>query len=266
MKPSKTKRSPEAALADFRRKIDTLDDKLIALLIARMGIIRNVAALKAKHWPSPCHIRSGREGEMHRRIAKAFKATSFPPFAAVTIWRQIIGASTMAESPLRVAYLASEPHHYWLAREYFGPLIQLTSVAAPSLVESSNILILPAPEEPGVNWWRNPIEHKGNPLRLFARIPLVNEELPGDAFPAVALASITPEPSGDDVSYFLVKSANDIPKLKGARMISYGKDHLLILDGFVAETDTRIKKLTANDCSVHFWGAHPRPLSLGVVS
>lgn len=260
--------SPERKLSSFRARIDALDDKLIKLFVERMGIVKEVAALKAKHWPNACHIRSGREGEMHRRIAEAFMGTVFPARAAVTIWRHLIGASTTVESPLHIAYLASEPGHFWLAREYFGPLINLTSVASPSLVESSNVLVLPAPDEPGVNWWRNPILHKGKPLMLFAKLPLVEEELPGEMSPAVALAPITPEASGDDVSYFLLKTGStQAPSLKGIRVISHGSDHLFIIDGFVSPEDAAIralrKQLEGDILALHWLGVHPRPFTLG---
>ena len=257
-------RSPEQQLTDFRRRIDTLDDKLIRLLIERIGIVRTVAALKAEHWPNSCHIRSGREGQMHQRIAKAFAGSGFSPWAAVSIWRQLIGASTNVESPLSIAYLSSEPHHYWLAREYFGPLVNLTSIAAPSLVETSNVLILPTPDEPGVNWWRNPMLHHAKPLMLFARLPLAAEDMPGELASAVALAPITPEPSGDDISYFLIKTADITPPiLKSSRVISHGRDHLLILSGFVTMEDARIQKLQSTETHIHWLGAHPRPLTLG---
>ncbi len=256
--------SAEQQLAQFRQRIDALDDKLIRLLIDRIAIVQQVASLKAEHWPNSCHIRSGREGQMHQRIAKAFAGSGFSPWAALGIWRQLIGASTNVESALRIAYLASEPHHYWLAREYFGPLVNLTSIAAPSLVETSNVLVLPAPDEPGVSWWRNPIIYRNAPLMLFARLPLVNEEMPGEVSPAVTLAPITPEPSADDISYFLIKTAStQAPTLKSSRIISYGHDHLLILSGFVTLEDARIRELQSAETHIHWLGAHPRPLNLG---
>lgn len=260
--------APERQLAALRARIDALDDKLVRLFVERMGIIHQVAELKGKHWPNDCHIRSGREGEMHRRIAKAFKGSNFPPYAAVAIWRQLIGSATNAESPLNIAFLAGQAHHYWLAREYFGPLVNLTSVAAPALVEDSNVLLLPAPGEPGIDWWRNPIQHKGKSLALFACLPLVAAPLPGEASPAVALAPLVPEPSGDDISYFTAKTKRpDMPEVKGARAIHRGTDHLLIFDGFVTPDAAKIaalkKQLGEELVALHWLGAHPRPFTPG---
>ncbi len=262
------KDSAKQQLAAYRAKIDALDDTLITLLIERMGVVREVAKLKGEYWPNDCHVRSGREGEMHKRIANAFAKSIFPARAAVAIWRQLIGASTNFESPLNITFLASQPEHYWLAREYFGPLVNLTSVAGPALVEESNVLLLPAPDESGANWWRNPPQHKGRPLYLFARLPLVVEELPGEMAPAVALAALSPEPSSDDISYFTLKTkSTETPDIKGARIFSSGNDHLVILEGFVAPDDAKMaplkKKLGDEFVSLHWLGAHPRPLTPG---
>ena len=257
------KSGPEAELTAHRAAIDALDDQLIALLKERIEIVRKVGALKANHWPSDCHIRSGREGEMHTRIAKHFKASRFHPKAAVALWRLLIGSSTTLESPLNIAYLAEHPVHYWLVREYFGPLVGLTSIATPGLVEKSNLLVLPAPELHSEGWWRHPLSHKGKPLHLFARLPLVEEELPNDAVPAVALAAIKPEPSGDDISYIILKSAT-APTIKGARIFSRGEHHLVILDGFIGPDSPAYKQLITPEIADHYWlGAHPRPLNFG---
>jgi chorismate mutase len=267
MSKTAAKPTPDAKLAELRARIDAVDDKLIALILERTGIIREVAQLKADSWPNDCHIRSGREGKMHTRIARAFIGSIFSPKAAVALWRLLIGTSTNLESPLRIAFLASQPDYYWLAREYFGPAINLTSVAAPALVEESNILLLPAPDISGAGWWRHPLLHKGQPLRIFARLPLAEEELPGEMPPAVALAAITPEPSGDDISYLLAKTKDSQPPaFEGARVISNGTDHLLVISGFVTEQDEILKtlreRLGESLLTLHWLGSHPRPLKL----
>ena len=105
----------------------TLSDEEAEALIARAAVVRDVAELKAQHWPAACHIRPGREGQMHQAIARRFTGTGFPPLTALSIWRQLIGGSTQIESPL--AAVVIEPDHRFLAREYFGLQVS-TSVAA----------------------------------------------------------------------------------------------------------------------------------------
>ncbi len=197
--------SPEQELAALRAKIDGIDEKISALLIERIGIIREVAALKAAHWPQNCHIRPAREGQMHQAIAKRFMGSAFPPLAALAIWRQLIGASTNLESPLNITVLSAHPEHVWMAREYFGVEIGLQVV--PTLVdalanirnETSNIILLPCPTKD--EWWRGAQGIRAAEITIFASLPVSGNNLPPSAIPAVALAKLSPEDSGDDVSY-----------------------------------------------------------------
>jgi chorismate mutase len=229
--------SPEQQLEQFRARIDALDEHLARLFIERIGIIREVAALKATHWPRACHIRPGREGRMHAAIAKRFQGTGFSPRMGVAIWRQLIGGSTQVESPLRVSYLAQYPEHHFLAREYFG--VQVGAQKAASLVEAlaalkenrSNILVLPSPEKS--DWWRDIKTLQGAGLFIFATLPVIAGNAPEGTTEAVALAAVTPEDSGDDISYFLTA--------EGA---------LRVLDGF---------HITLEGAA--FLGAHPRAIS-----
>ena len=256
----------EAQLTQLRSAIDRIDDQLIALLHERIEVVHQVAGLKAKHWPKDCYIRPGREGAMHRRIAHAFEGSRFAPKAAVAIWRLLIGSSTTVESPLNIAYLASHPEHYWLAREYFGPLVGLTSVAAPGLVERSNMLLLPTPELSGDSWWRTPPSHKGEALQVFAKLPVANEELSHDATPAVALAAIAPEPSGNDISYLVLtlEKGAKAPHARDARVFQRGQQHLVVVDGFVTPDSEAYKAFLTDAVTDHYWlGAHPRPLTFG---
>ncbi len=241
--------SPEQKLQGFRDRIDALDEQLAQLFIERIGIIREVAQLKAEHWPKACHIRPGREGEMHRAIANRFAGTGFPPLMALAIWRQMIGGSTHVESPLNVVHLRTHPEQQFLAREYFG--IQVGSHAANSLTDAleriraghANILLLPTPDpdtpiqdSAAGGWWRQADQLRESGLFLFATLPVAAENVPQGYAPAVALAAITPEDSGDDVSYFFHPSSG---KSTPAR--------LEIVEGFHTTRKNAI-----------FLGAHPR--------
>lgn len=199
-------KTPEEQLAILRARIDAKDEELAQLFISRIGIIREVAKLKGEHWPNNCHIRPGREGQMHHAIARRFTGSDFPPLAALAIWRQLIGASTHIESPLNVVTLVAHPEHAWLAREYFG--LQIGAQLAPTLVDAlahlrngpSNILILPAPSETN-DWWKGAEGIRAADLAIFAMLPVVSDNLPQGSQPAVALAKLDPEDSGDDISY-----------------------------------------------------------------
>lgn len=184
--------TPEETLEAHRARIDALDTQLIALLRERIGIVQQVAALKAANWPGTCHIRSGREGRMHARIAKAFADSAFPAAAALAIWRQIIGASTHVESALVIAATSAEQAAQ--AREYFGvtaKVKQFADLAAAMANKECTILLATPSDLPVVR----AIKPK---MKIFAALPLQQAE-PS----ALALAELMPEPSDDDVSYYL---------------------------------------------------------------
>lgn len=230
--------TPEQKLTALRAQIDAFDASIAALLIERTGVIRTVAKLKAAHWPNGCHIRPGREGQMHRAIADRFNGTDMAPLAALSIWRQLIGASTHLESPLAVTHLAAFPEHGWLAREYFGfqvglsPVASLTDAMARITENRSNILVLPMPSSS--DWWAHAAALHAAGIFIFGALPLVNGNLPDGTMPGVALATVTPEPSGDDISYFVREGT------------------LLTVEGFHTTQENAI-----------FLGAHPRPIQLG---
>ena len=171
---------------------------------------------------------------MHHSIARRFHGTDIPPTIAIAIWRQLIGASTQLESPLRIATLASADHHPWMAREYFGVNVAITThTTLTELLESiaqnrCNIILLPAP----ISAPDAAALHAAG-LKLFASLPATAQPLPNGAFPAIAFARITPEPSGDDTSYFLRDGVVET------------------INGFVTTHQQAL-----------FLGAHPRPVPL----
>lgn len=233
--------TPEQKLQQFRDRIDAVDEQLARLLIERIGIIREVARLKAANWPKACHIRPGREGQMHHAIARRFAGTGFPPLMALAMWRQMIGGSTHVESPLNITYLDAHPEHQFLGREYFG--VQIGATRAATLAEGvatleakqSNILILPDPH--CSDWWKDTQTLQQAGLFIFAQLPVVHDTLPEGATRAVALAAITPEDSGNDVSYFVSNQG--------------GTPHLEIIAGFKNAREGAI-----------FLGAHPDAVHL----
>ena len=230
--------NPDEQLSAHRARIDQVDELLSQLLIARSQVISDVAKLKAKHWPNSCHIRPAREGQMHRDVVQRFRGTEFSPRTGLAMWRQLIGGSTHMESPLNVTYLNPYPEHRFMAREYFG--VQIGARHAPTFTDaledirngSSNILILPHPESHA--WWRDYSSFHSTGLRVFASLPVETGILPKDCTPAIAMATVNPEDSGDDISYFVTQDGG-----------------LEIVDRFVTERS-----------GATFIGAHAHPITL----
>ncbi len=272
--------SPEDQLTAFRNRIDALDETITQLLLERCGVVRQVGQLKDTHWPRACHIRSGREGQMHEAIAARFAGTDIPPAIAIAIWRQLIGASTCLESPLSAVFLARQPQHGWLVREYFGIT---ASIRAESCLadmfdtlarNEANLMILP---EPGTragegDWWLDPGLFTSHGLAIFARLPVTTDPLPDGSRPALALAAITPEPSGNDISYLALATTNEtnaarLQAIAPMQVISANAHHhLLVIEDFVGPDHALLASLRqalgSEVLNLTILGAHPRPISL----
>jgi chorismate mutase len=193
--------TPEQKLADARARIDAIDDTLMKLLLERIEIVAEVGALKNATWPRDCHIRPGREAKMHRSVIARFRGTKFSTRAALLIWRQIIGASTALESPLKIAILSAD--HRPRARNYFGANAQITQfnsfaeIGAALTAKTCTIALLPADLADG--WWDSLPEN----FRIFTQLPILARDMAW--LPTLnALAAIDPEPSGEDVSFYVV--------------------------------------------------------------
>ncbi len=266
--------SPAERLASCRQRIDAIDEQITQLLLDRTGIIREVGELKAVHWPGSCHIRPAREGQMHEAITARFTGTDIPPIAALAIWRQMIGAATTLESPLSVVSLVHQPHHAWLAREYFGAgvgnhteqsLVEMLDTVAQG---TANIVLLPASGD----WWRDAGLFAHHGLSIFATLPVSTLPLPQGATPALALAAVQPEPSGNDISYLALTTnapidAAELQAILPCQVQSAdATHHLLMLDGFVtegaSETTTLARGLGQRLLSLTGLGTHPKPVSL----
>jgi chorismate mutase len=190
----------ETTLATLRSEIDAIDREMIALLKNRIQVVKQVAELKHATWPGRCHIRPGRETQMHRAMFEAFQGSDFLPEAAVAIWRHIISASTHLESPLHIATTdALRP----LAQSYFGDYVHHISWNNGAMPAEATIAILPFPAAANAALWQDFL--KAHPTwRIFASLPVV---LHGGLPQALALAPVQAEASGDDVSYFISTTA-----------------------------------------------------------
>lgn len=85
-------------LADYRRQIDALDDRLIALLAERFHIIRAVAALKAREG-LPAVIPARIDEVLNRCAAQAETAGLSPAFVRA-LYQAIIAEACRVEEEL----------------------------------------------------------------------------------------------------------------------------------------------------------------------
>lgn len=288
-----TPHTGEAELAGYREAIDALDDKIIDLMIERIGVVQRVGKLKEKTAPGQCPIRAGREADMIRRIMKRFEGTAFPPAAAGAMWRLIIAASTAVESPLKISVYTPEGNNdlYWLAREYFGffnpssrqPHIK--RVIGDVIDKKAAVGILPMPHSSDTDyWWTNLMQSGKDRPQVFAQIPFIHPDTLGkDTHAALAIANIAPEKTGDDTSLIVMETdfnvsqnrlqtAFSTAKMKAtwiqiASLNPSSRHHLIEVKGFITpehkEMQALISGLGANTVlNVCYLGAYATPIMM----
>jgi chorismate mutase / prephenate dehydratase len=277
-------------LAAFRQQIDALDDKLIALLIERIGIVGKVGEMKRREDPNQCPLRAGREALMIRRIIEKFEGTPFSPGAAAAIWRLLIGVSTAVEGTLKLSVYSTEQDRdlYWLGREYFGSFIPanrqplIKRVIGDVMDGTASVGIVPQFKSADTtHWWTNLLG--SDAPKIFAHVPFVHYGMPKLNDPAgLAIARINPEPTGDDVSIIVLEADHNVSqnrlqtacttaKLEAswiniATLTPERRHHLIELKGFITEKSPEMKSLlTALGESISrasYLGAYAVPVTL----
>ncbi len=279
-------------LLGLRGQIDVLDDKLIALLIERIGIVQKVGELKRRTAPGQCPIRPGREAEMVRRVIAKCEGTAFPATAIADLWRTLIGASTSVEGSLKISVFAPEGQDalYWLAREYFGSFIPVTKQPNVKRIigdimdgKASVGLVPPFAGDDTTYWWTNLIQQNGDYPKIFATLPFVYPSAPSRDMPtALAIARILPEETGDDVTLVVLEADHNTSQnrlqsalqqasleakwITIASLSSASRHHMLEIKGFVTPSHPGMQALTAAlgnaILNISYLGAYAVPVSL----
>src|SRR5579885_707505 len=120
-------------LADLRRQLDEIDDRMHDLLIERAEIVAQVAARKAGG--AGAFYQPAREAQILRRLVARHHG-GLPAAAVVRIWREMLAATVRLETPFAVAVFApAEAQGYWdLARDHYGSHAPLTAYRSPGQV------------------------------------------------------------------------------------------------------------------------------------
>jgi len=95
----------KAKLARIRRKIDTLDQKVVRLLNARLQLAKDIGELK-RGARGRIYV-AEREAQVLRRVQAANRGP-LKPAALQAIYREIMSAALALEKPLVIAYLGPE--------------------------------------------------------------------------------------------------------------------------------------------------------------
>jgi len=252
-------------LAELRRRLDAIDDRLQDLLIERLQLVSRVAAEKrngrvASHVPA-------REAEIVRRLV-ARGRDAFPTGTLVRIWRELLGATTRAQGPFAVAAYAppDQPGIWDLARDHYGSHTPMTPYQSTLQVIRAvtdrrvAVGVLPMPQDGnGDQWWLNLLTPDIDAPRVIGRLPFGPRGNAGSG-DALAIGYGAQESSGSDRSLFATENAVDISHGRFVAALSElgmtctfiascgqgeSANTLIEVEGFVALGDGRFDKLRA---------------------
>jgi len=259
----------------------------------RSDVVRRVAEAKAAQGNGPpIALRPGREAVVLRRLLERHRGV-FPAAALVRLWRELMGAFTQQQTPVRVAIYrpADQPGHWDLARDHFGSQIPFfehdstTQVLSEVRADPRVIGVVPAPiETESQPWW--PLLVNGEPAtpNVIARLPFMpTGNARGRNISALVLARLDPEPSGDDISLLLIESPGEMsrsritvalqkagfPTLLSALDHARGGLHFYLIEvpEIIVDADPRLAAAAAalgvERARVLTIGAYARPSSVG---
>ncbi len=262
-----TMSSTPSDLADLRRHIDEIDDRLLDLLVERAEIVARVAASKklaiSKKAGDVAFYQPAREAQILRRLAARHRGTL--PFATIVrIWRELLAATVRLETPFAVAVLTpAEADGLWdLARDHYGsqtPISACRSVGQVIGAVSEGraaVGILPLPQEGDPDpWWPHLLSSDENALRVIARLPFGPRGNARGEAEALAIGRGAPQETGADRTLLAVEAAADISRARYLGSLaasslecaffaswdrSEGAVNLIELDGFVPLADPRL--------------------------
>ena len=251
-------------LAQLRRRIDEIDDRLQDLLIERLDVVAGVALHKRDHGRVAAH-QPAREAEIVRRLV-ARNRGAFPPATLVRMWRELLGATVRLQDAVAVAvYAPPEAQGYWdLARDHYGshtPMLAYRTVGQVIRAVSEGqaaIGVLPMPEEEDADpWWRHLLSSDNGAPRVIARLPFgARGNARSGGADALAIGNFPEQETGHDRTLIVTENAPDISRgrmlsilaalgLRCTFMASYeqtqGANTLIELDGFVPLSDRRLE-------------------------
>jgi chorismate mutase/prephenate dehydratase len=120
---------PDKSIADWRAKIDAVDDRILKLLNERAKCVQEIGSLK-ESGGSSVYVAS-RELEIFERLEKDHEGP-FPTNAIRNVFREIISASRSVEKGVRVAYLGPEATYtHQAALQQFGHMVDLVPATTP---------------------------------------------------------------------------------------------------------------------------------------
>jgi chorismate mutase len=256
--------SSQSELEELRRRIDVIDNNLLELLVDRLEVVEQVAALKADG-NAAIYVPSREAAIIRRLVARC--GDGLPVGTMVRIWRELLGAGVRHEGPFAVgAYVPPDSPGVWdISRDHFGSQMPMTVFQTTSQVIRAvtdrrvAVGVLPMPQDGDAEpWWVHLLSPDADIPRVVARLPFGprgNARFDGDA---LVIGYGSQAPSGSDCTLLATENAVDISHSRfssvftavglSCRLIAFhalgGSTYTLIeTDGFVPLADPRIVQL-----------------------
>ncbi len=206
-KPSQSERP---SLAELRREIDRIDERMHGLLMERGEIIDRLISVKQTQ-ESGSAFRPAREAEMMRRLVDRHKGI-LPLDTAESIWRVIISTFTYVQAPFSVHadLSAGEATMRDSARFHFGFTVPfLAHIGAASVVAAvsdskGDLGLVPAFTTAGA-WW-SALEFDTAP-KIIARLPFVERADHPAGLPVFVISRAAAESMVKEVEVWSVRVA-----------------------------------------------------------
>ncbi|MDK9696819.1 MAG: chorismate mutase [Siculibacillus sp.] len=194
---------PAQRLAGLRREIDTIDEEIHRLLVARSAIIDELIKVKGTA-VSGAAFRPAREADMMRRLVTRHRGI-LPLSTVEHIWREIVSTFTFLQAHYEV-YMdgGRDPVAMRdLARFYFGFTVPAHLVSGPDEVidavarSVSDLGIVRQSQPSWVGAWWNRLG--GDGPRIIARLPYILFEGRVADLPALVVSNPISEAIGPEV-------------------------------------------------------------------
>ncbi|MBW8883057.1 MAG: chorismate mutase [Asticcacaulis sp.] len=242
-------------LSDLRSQIDALDAELLRLVDARAVLGQAIGEAKAREEAGSAQVsllRPDREAILIRKLL-AMPRQAASGELVVRIWRELISENLRIQGQTRGGLhlnLVAREHNQevlvW-ARERFGfaPSFGYVDDAAAAVAAARDVchISVLSLDPRGGAWWARLLAEKS--VRIIAALPEMSSARPH----AVAVAAIAPEPTGDDITFWVSDSAerenrivDDLSRRGFAAEFLCTAQGLKLfgLSGFVQEDDPRL--------------------------
>ena len=242
-------------LAQLRVEIDALDADLLRLIDARAALGRDIGEAKVREGGENTGslLRPDRETILLRKLSATARQAASKD-VIVRVWRELISENLRIQGEARGGLhlnLSAGEHSQevlvW-ARERFGfaPTYGYVADAAAAIAaarDPRHIAVLGLDPRGGA-WWARLLAERS--VRVIAALPELGPARPH----ALACAAIAPEPTGDDVTFWVSDaqaSENKLIEVLSHRglaaewLCSAQGVKLFSIIGFVQENDERLK-------------------------